>query len=256
MGLNLNDAPEQMAFGIIPDGTFVKVILVMKAGGYTLPNQAPADANLFKQSTKPGSDVVMIDCELIIEGGDFNGRKIFENLVVDGGARDQKGASKGWNMTKSRMRAMVESALAISPKDESPEAKAKRDLPSFSALHNCPFWVKLTVEPGEAYVEQATGITKPGRDKNVVERIVVPTDTEYNDLRSGKSVAAKPSGLYRPSTAAPAAAAAAAPTAAWASPPPPPAAAAPPATGWVAPGAPAPAAAAAEPAALPGWAQR
>lgn len=187
MPVDVSDAEEQKSFGLIPDGTFVKCIGHIRPGGASIPNQDPMDTGLFKGSKT--SDAMMLDFEFTVMAGAYAHRKFFENFVVSGGAVDEKGVSKGWNMTKSRIRAMLESAQGVDPKDVSPQAKAARIIAGFKQLDGIPFYVKLRVEEGG---------DKPGggsyNDKNVIERIVVPGDEEYADLVGGKDVAAKPSG--------------------------------------------------------------
>ena len=183
--MDFNDAEEQRQGGTIPDGTFVKAAIHIRPGGASLAGMDPTDTGLFKNSDK--SDAVMIDCEFTVLVGPYAHRKWWENMVVAGGTLDEKGVSKGWNMTKSRIRAMLESAMSIDPKDMSEPAKQKRQIPYFKYIDGMPFYVKLTVEEGGA---------KPGggtyAPKNVIDRIVIPGDAEYADLAAGKEVAPMP----------------------------------------------------------------
>jgi len=185
--IDVNDASEQRDFSTIPDGTFVKIIGHIRPGGLSQPGMDPMDNGLFTGSTK--SDAIMLSFEFTVAQGQYQHRKIFENFVVAGGSVDEKGVSKGWNMTKSRIRAMLESAQNIDPKDMSPAAKQARVIQGFKQLDGIPFYAKLRIEEGGE---------RPGggsyADKNVIDRIVVPGDAEYADLVAGKDVAPKPSG--------------------------------------------------------------
>ena len=58
--------------------------------------------------------------------GPYARRKFWQIFTVAGGKVDEKGQSKGWNISKSTFRAMIDSALGLDPKDESAAAKAKR----------------------------------------------------------------------------------------------------------------------------------
>lgn len=191
MPLDLNDAEEQRSFGVIPDGTFCKVVLTIRPGGASIPGCDPMDAGLFKASRS--SDAIMLDTELTVASGSYAHKKFWENMTVAGGALDEKGNSKGFNMTKSRVRAMLESATGTDPKDMSEKAKAARRIAAFKQLDKIPFWVKLRVEAGEEYAAN-DGTTKMGYDKNLIDRIVIPGDEEYAALSQGQEVAAKPSG--------------------------------------------------------------
>ena len=182
MALNLNDAPEQRRMGdVIPDGTFVKLQLNIKAGGTDLKGADTMDNGLFKQSAS--SDAIGLDCELtVLAPAEYAHRKLFAFWTVAGGAVDEKGQSKGWNITKATLRAMVESATATDPKDESPQAKANRQIGGFKQLDNCPFYAKLGVEAGNE------NPIRPGTyypDKNIIAYVVTPADPEYAAMRAG-----------------------------------------------------------------------
>lgn len=194
MSLDMNTAEKQRNFDPLPDGSFVKLLLQFKGGGADLPgHNAPNDKGLFKNSRT--SDAVMLECEFtVMTAGPFQHRKWSEHWTVAGGAVDDKGNSKGGNMTRQRIRAMIESAAGIRPDDESPEAKAVRVIPDYATLHDCPFYAKVRVEEGEDYQDQATGENKKGFDKNVIDRIVTPDMEEYAPLVAGQPVAPKPSG--------------------------------------------------------------
>ena len=195
MNMDLNTADKQRTFDPIPDGSFCKVLLQFKPGGFTLPGCAAMDNNLFKSSQR--SDAVMLECEITVIQGPHEHRKFNEFWVVSGGNLDDKGNSKGFNITKTRMRAAIESNMGIRPDDESQQARAARQISGFSDLNNITFWAKIGVDPGEPYTDQQTGQQRVGFDKNKIDRIVTPDMAEYADLAAGKEVAPKPSGAKR-----------------------------------------------------------
>ena len=110
---DLNDAQPQMApIGeLIPDGTFAKVAMTIRPGG--LNGATPIDAGLLKASKS--SDAKMLDCEFTVVEGQYARRKFWQNFTVAGGKLDEKGQSKGWNISKSTFRAMIDSALGLEP---------------------------------------------------------------------------------------------------------------------------------------------
>ena len=187
--LDVSDAAEQRKPGeLIPDGSFVNLQMNIRPGDVSLNGMDAIDTGLFKASKS--SDVVMLDLELtVLEPAEFAHRKLFENWVVSGGSVDEKGVSKGWNMTKSRIRAVLESATGTSPKDESAQARALRQIQGFKTLDGYPFYAKLRVEDGG---DRPGGGSYP--DKNVIDYIVTPDDPEYAELKAGRPVAAKPRG--------------------------------------------------------------
>ena len=205
--MNLNTAEPQKTFEVIPDGTFVKILLQIKAGGFNLPGAEAMDAGLFK--TSKSSDAVMLECEMTVLEGPYAHRKFTDHWTVAGGSLDEKGNSKGFNITKTRMRAAIESNQNIRPDDMGAQAVATRQINGFKELDGITFFAKIKVDPGEPYVDQATGQEKQGFDRNSLDRIVTPDMVEYADLAAGKPVEAKPRGAARigksPGAATPAA---------------------------------------------------
>lgn len=186
--LDFNEAPEQRQDGIIPDGTFARIKMVFRPGNASLPNCEAMDAGLFKLANPP-SDAVMLDSEFIVLAGPHAKRKFWQMMTVAGGSLDEKGVSKAWNFNKSLLRAMVESALGIDPKDMSEAAKAKRSLRGFRDLDGIEFFARIGVERGG---EAPNGGRYP--DKNRLAHIVVPGEPQYQILVQGGEVAPQPSG--------------------------------------------------------------
>lgn len=212
--LDLNEAGEQRSFGdVVPDGSFVHLGMKVRPGGAQLPPSSPLysprDNGFFKASTR--SDAIMMDAEFTVIDGEHKGRKLFENMTVYGGQVDDRGVSKGWNITKDRMRAMIDSCMGLDFKNTSAEAKAARQIDAFVDLDNIHFWAKLRVLPGDEILQDGHSTGRFYPPKNAIERIVIPGDDEYAPLRNGQHVAPKPSSAAhvtasaRPAAAAPAA---------------------------------------------------
>ena len=181
MSYDLNDAAPQMApMGeLIPDGTFAKVMMKLRPGG---ANGASAlDAGLLKAS--PHSDAKMLDCEFTVTEGPWARRKFWQNYTVAGGKLDEKGQSKGWNISKSAFRAMVDSALGLSPDDMSEGARAKRVIGGLKQLDGIIFAARLMVEASD----------NPNyRDSNKIANIVLPNEPAYGAIMRGETVAPEP----------------------------------------------------------------
>lgn len=177
---DLNDAEPQRSSDLIPDGSFAKVSLAIRPGG--VDGATPYDAQLLKASMQPGSDVMMLDCEFTVVEGPHIRRKFWQALTVSGGKVDEKGVSLGWSITKRTIRGMLESALGLDPKDESPQAKAKRTLPGLKALDGIVFVAKIKVEPGrDGHAEQ-----------NRLDVAVTPDMPEWSKVMKGEDVPARP----------------------------------------------------------------
>lgn len=181
MSYDLNDAQPQMApIGeLIPDGTFAKVRLTIRPAGVN--GATPMDAGLLKASQS--SDAKMLDCEFTVVDGPHARRKFWQSFTVAGGKVDEKGQSIGWKISKSTFRAMVDSALGLDPKDESPAAKAKRVLPGLKQLDGITFAARLMVEPAS---------NTQYRDQNRIANVVLPDEAQHGPIMRGESVPPDP----------------------------------------------------------------
>ncbi|RHZ92702.1 hypothetical protein D1114_16740 [Cereibacter sphaeroides] len=181
MSYDLNDAQPQMApIGeLIPDGTFAKVRLTIRPGGV---NGATAmDAGLLKASQS--SDARMLDCEFTVVEGPHARRKFWQSFTVAGGKLDEKGQSIGWKISKSTFRAIVDSALGLDPRDESPAAKAKRVLPGLRHLEGIVFAARIMVEPAS---------NPQYRDQNRIANVVLPDEPHHAAIMRGETIPPEP----------------------------------------------------------------
>jgi hypothetical protein len=194
MSYDLNDAQPQMApIGeLIPDGTFAKVRLTIRPGGVN--GATPTDAGLLKASQS--SDAKMLDCEFTILEGPHARRKFWQSFTVAGGKLDEKGQSIGWKISKSTFRAIVDSALGLDPRDESPAAKAKRVLPGLKHLDGIVFAARIMVEPASS---------PQYRDQNRIANVVLPDEPHHAAIMRGETVPPEPvNAPPRKATSAPA----------------------------------------------------
>jgi hypothetical protein len=224
MTINVHDAEPQREFGeLIPDGTFVRVIMHINPGGADFPSGDPAqdalDAGLFKQSTS--SDVIGLDMDIsVIWPEHYAGRKVFAGAfwTIAGGKLDSKGISRGWGQTKSSIRAAINSCMQLDPADKSAKASHMHSLNGFKDLDGLEFFARLSVAPGEPYIDKTTGEQREGPDKNGLYHIVEPGEPEYALLLQRQEVPPQPVNLKprgRPATGAASALGAAAAPAGW-----------------------------------------
>lgn len=189
---DMNDAEPQRSGELIPDGTFAKITMVIKPGG--ADGQSEIDKGLLKASNQLGSDVLSLDCEFTIVEGPHAKRKFWQTLTVSGGKVDQSGVSIGWKITKSTIRAMIDSSLGLNPEDMSDEAKQKRILRGLADLGGITFVAKIKVE---------TNNDPRYSDSNKLDRVILPTEEEWQKVMNGEDVPAKPSN-HRPRSTTPA----------------------------------------------------
>jgi len=102
---------------------------------------------------------------------------------VAGGKVDEKGQSIGWKISKSTFRAMVDSALGLDPRDESPDAKAKRVLPGLKHLDGIVFAARIMVEPAS---------NPQYRDQNRIANVVLPDEPQHAPIMRGEAVPPEP----------------------------------------------------------------
>lgn len=180
--LDLNQAETQRPDGVIPDGTYAKVVVHLRGGGYRGPELPECDQNLLRQSKTPGSDVRMLDCEFTVLTGPNEKRKFWQLFTVAGGKTDDKGQSSGGMISRRTIRGMAESTHNVRPDDTSPAANAKRSFPGYSAIHGWEFACRIGVEDGGDYP-----------DKNNLAHVVTPDEPEYVAIMAGQEVPPKPS---------------------------------------------------------------
>jgi hypothetical protein len=196
MALDVNNAAPQREFGaVIPDGTFVHLIMKLVPGGKDCPPSGDAvQDQLDRELFWPGSadpNGRGLRAEMTVLDGPYKNGKIFINyMTVIGGDLDASGVSKGWAITKSMISAMINSALALDPKDQSGAAKQSRVMRGFADLDNIEFWAKLGVELGG---DRPGGGVYP--DKNTIALVIEPDQPAYAALRQGQEVEPQPRGV-------------------------------------------------------------
>lgn len=179
-GLDLNSADQQQGFGeLIPAGTIAPVIMTIRPGG-----KGPEGWLTESKS----SDAMYLNCEFTVTEGPFAKRKLWSNLTWTGGKKNDKGQSMGGEITRSTLRAMLESARNIMPEDMSEKAMAARRVNSFGEFDGLEFVIKIGVEKNKdsAYP-----------DKNKILSVVTPDKPDYrNDHRTAQP----PASTSAPST--------------------------------------------------------
>jgi hypothetical protein len=159
MSLDFNTANEQRSGDLIPEGTIVPVQLMIRPGN-------SGEGGWLKPSST-GSEG--LDCEFTVLDGPDAKRKFWQLLTVTG---DTDGQKKAAEISGSILRAMLESAFAINPKDQSQEANAKRILDCYADLNGLRFLVKVGIRKGD-------GVYK---DKNVIAAVITPDRKEWQRL--------------------------------------------------------------------------
>ncbi|WKB50804.1 hypothetical protein [Eleftheria terrae] len=179
---DFNDA-EPQSFDLIPKGTVAPVRMTLKPGGFDDESQGWT-GGWATQSYETGS--VYLACEFVVLAGDYAKRKVWSSV----GIYSAKGPTWG-QMGRSFIRAVLNSARNLHPKDLSPQAAAQRCLQGFHELDGIEFLARIDVE-------------KDGRDelKNVIKAAVEPDHPDYARLM-GVAPRAAPAGTAQPTTHVP-----------------------------------------------------
>jgi hypothetical protein len=161
---DLNKAPSQQQFELIPNGTMAVVRGTIKKGQH-------GEGGYETSSAK--TDAKYLAMEFTIMNGPFIRRRFWSNLTVSGGQLDDLGNSKGANVSRAVMRAMIESARGLDSRDFSPEGCKKRDVKTYEEFDGIVFATTIVIEKSknQAY-----------KDKNVLGTIITAERVEYQPL--------------------------------------------------------------------------
>jgi hypothetical protein len=153
--MDFNEAEEQGEYTLIPANTIAKAALKLKYG------EDPTNLYVINSGTSESS---WLDCEWTILNGSYAGRKVFDKIGVSGHETFVK-------MGKTRIRAILEAARNISPKDTSPEAVKARQISSFRELDGLQVNIKIGVRTDK------TGQYPP---KNCVMLVITPDQLDLD----------------------------------------------------------------------------
>lgn len=161
--IDFNNAEPQNRFDLIPANTIAKARLVLKPGNDSV--------DTFVTRSKNG-DTAYLNCEFIILKGEHAKRKIFDKIGVEG-------PDKWVNMGKARVRAILESAKNIQPRDLSETAMQARQINSFEELNNLDVVIKIGIEHDKSGQYQ---------DKNRILSIITPDHFSYAEFMNENDI--------------------------------------------------------------------
>jgi hypothetical protein len=154
-----NTATEQRDFDVIPDKTIAVVQLHIR------PGDAGEDGLL--RRSKSG-EAEGLDCEFIVVEGPYAKRKFFAFMVLSG---TTDGHAQAADITKSRLRAILESARGVKPTDVS-EAGKKARVAGYRDFDFIRFMGRIGVEPAKGDY----------RAKNILASVVTPDQKEWRPI--------------------------------------------------------------------------
>lgn len=179
MPIDFNQAEPQKerAYGPVPSGSRVLLeleIMRPKNESQQMPFVAVSSKKLY-----------MLWVELRVISGTYEGVKWRENwMLPEGQQRVQltPGQKTACRISFSRMRAIIEAARRVSPKDESPQANNRRNINSWLDLNGMKFPARVGIaDEGRTYNGKVYW-------DNIITSVVTPDKEEYATLMQGGEV--------------------------------------------------------------------
>lgn len=178
MMFDLNAEQEQQLrpSGPIPVGSSVLVKLSLRTP--RIP-----EGNMDGVGVTKSSGLLYLDAEYEVQHGTYQGLKIWEFLFLPVGQQTvslTEGQNQACRIAGAKMKAMLNAAHNIMPKDDSPSAKRKRQFSSWLEFDGLVFPVSVGIknEPSEG---------KDGRTywNNTISRVITPDAKEYDSIMHG-----------------------------------------------------------------------
>jgi hypothetical protein len=171
MAFDFNTAGEQRTFDVVPDRTIAVVQLNIRAGD-------AGEAGILKRS-KTG-EAEGLDCELIVVGGSYDKKKFWEWMTVSG---TTDGHAEAADISRRKLRAILESARGIKPADVSEVAKKAR-VADYADFDGIRFLAQIGVEPAKGDY----------RAKNFLAQVITPDRKEWQPVEQVTKPAPAPTG--------------------------------------------------------------
>jgi hypothetical protein len=157
---DFNDAETQRNFDVIPDNTVATVRMTVRPGS--------AGEGGWLRRAKDGNSE-HLDCELVVLDGPYAKRRFWALFTVDGTTVGHKQAAE---ISRGKLRAILESARGIKPDDKSDAAKEARRISSYRDLSGLSFIARIGVEP------PANGY----RAKNRLDQVITPDQKAWHPV--------------------------------------------------------------------------
>jgi hypothetical protein len=146
--LNLNEVPVSSGSNepltLIPDGTIARGVLMFQGGDQMMPEFSQS-AMFFKKSAH--TSAVWMPIEMTIVGGQYDKRKVWQNIFIHGDAIDEAtGVSKARMIGLDTIRKILNSGHNLDANDMSPEAQAKRQINGVEELQGLEVCFVIGIE--------------------------------------------------------------------------------------------------------------
>ena len=166
MAFDYTDAPEQRGDEPIPADTVATVQLTIRPGG-------AGEGGLLKRS----KDGIVRDArlEFVVVDGPHAKRKLWERVIING---TTDGHAKAAEISRGKLRAILEAARGIKPNDTSKEAREARtaELGDFDGLR---FIAKIGIEKGRP---KNDGTGESYADRNTIASVITPDRKDWHTV--------------------------------------------------------------------------
>jgi hypothetical protein len=163
--LGLETANKSQGLDVIPAGTTVELMMKIRAGSIGVEN-------LLKRSSN--GEAEGLDVEHVVRNGEFDGRKLFQFMVLNG---TSEGHAKAAEITRALLRAIFEAVNGIDPNDNSPATFARRANATLAGFNGATFLATLEIERGGKRPDGGNY-----RDRNVIGKVLRVGDQGYRRL--------------------------------------------------------------------------
>ena len=168
--LNFNNVPEDanpqsQEFSLIPVNTVVRAVLLVQQGDIEVPEFG--QGQWFKKSMSTSAK--WMNLEFTIIGGDFDRRKFWHSVFIDGDKLGPSGMPLAKEIGLRTLKSIVESARNIDPADMSPQAQQNRNINGMMDLNAMELCVKVGVKKG----------TNGYKDNNQLMAALTPNNSEF-----------------------------------------------------------------------------
>jgi hypothetical protein len=177
--MDFNKAKPQRTFDVVPTGTIATLQLRVRPGN-------AGEGGWLRQSKNGDSEA--LDCEFIVVDGPHAKRKFWSLLTVSG---TTEGHSQAAEISRSRLRGILESARSVRPDDNSEAAKQARQVRSYGEFDGLRFIGRIGVEPArDNYPAKNTllaAVTPDQQDWHQVEQVA-----KHGGVAAPANTSAKP----------------------------------------------------------------
>ena len=186
MTLNLNNFESSSVpnddFSLIPAGTVARAIVTVKPGTHVMEMFGKTQSFHYSAQTK----AKWVELEFTIIGGEFDKRKVWDRLFVDGDKMNPNtNKPVAYEIGMSTLRAMIDSINGLDPSDQSENAQRLRNLNGIEDINGKEFCMKIGIKKG----------TNGYEDSNKLMVALTPKDADYigNSVGGSTTPSANPS---------------------------------------------------------------